>query len=233
MRHNSHPDCEEHQEIGCILDGESRKIYVFGGITDEVAAEFLVAIQALDRDEDKPITVIINSPGGLTEAGYVMYDAIKLTKNQVRLEGFGKVYSMAVMVFLAGDERYMSPQCELMVHDVYVETMGELSVQSAATLSNDLLDSNNKYQKLVAHYTGTPLKKIAEMCKEETYLDAKSAVKFGFADGILKSRKKHVVKSKRVEQGSSEVVGEEVLAMARRCLRNLRRVRNGKVRTTR
>lgn len=180
---------EQDQDSKCLLDEVGRRIYLFGAITEDKISQFMVFLGALDRT-DGVITVILNSCGGSIEAGYAAYDATRLAQNQVIIEGYGQIYSMATLVLQGGDKRLLSPQCEVMVHDVFVEAAGELTIKTAATLAKDIVKSNKHYQGIIAAHTKLPLKRLAKMCKKETYMTAQEAIDLGFADGYIPTRKK-------------------------------------------
>lgn len=191
-RRRTRVDEHDHEEVenhNVVVDEENRRIFLFGPLTDEKAANFLMVFQNLDA-KDGPINVALTSPGGSTHAGYVIYDAITLSRNPVIVEGYGKVFSMAVLVLQAGDVRLLSPQCEVMVHDIYVEAQGEITVKDAGKLAIDLVDDNKRYQRLVAKRIKMPLGKFGKMCAAETFLSAPEAIKFGFADKLLPIKKK-------------------------------------------
>lgn len=166
------------------VNPQDRRIYICGGINEPRAANFIVAFQSLDSTPGT-ITVVLNSPGGTIEAGYAIYDAISLAKNMVVIEGIGKVYSMAALVFQAGDLRLLTPQTEVMIHNIYIETSENFTLTDAAKLARDLGKSNKRYQKLMSRATGRTEQEIKKMCGDETYLSAQKAVRLGFADGMM------------------------------------------------
>lgn len=172
----------------CLVDPENRKIFLFGPLTEEKAANFLMAFQTLDVDPGV-ITVVLNSPGGSIDAGYTIYDVIRLSNNFVAIHGYGKVYSMAVAVLQAGDDRLLSPECLVMVHDIFAELQGDISVSDAVELAADLVASNKRYQKLVAKRIKMKRADFAKMCRDETYLPSSKAVQLGFADGVMEKNK--------------------------------------------
>ena len=177
-------DCCEEDDGSIVVDEENRKLYLFGVLNEIKAANFLMYFQRLDVT-DGDIKVILNSPGGSTHAGYTIYDVIMLSRNKVIVEVYGKCYSMAVAVLQAGDERLMSPYSELMVHGVYTDELGELTMKDAGTLRKELRAENDKYQELVAKRAGMPVAKLRKLCSKDTFMAAEKAVEQGFADRIL------------------------------------------------
>jgi ATP-dependent Clp protease protease subunit len=77
----------------------------------------------------------------------------------------------------------MSPVGYLMIHNPATQIMGEVSdlergIEMLGEVKEGII---NSYQKK----TGLSRTKIAKMMDAETYLNAKAAVKLGFADGVL------------------------------------------------
>ena len=70
-----------------------RKVFVEGEINAETACEFVKKIMLLNaEDSNKPIDVLINSPGGCINSGMLMYDVIQASKAKIRTYCIGRAY---------------------------------------------------------------------------------------------------------------------------------------------
>lgn len=59
----------------------SRKIFIEGEIDADTACDFVKKVMYLNgEDTQKPIDVLINSPGGEINSGMLMYDVIQSSK---------------------------------------------------------------------------------------------------------------------------------------------------------
>ena len=68
-----------------------RKVFIEGEITPESACEFIKKIMILnEEDSNKPIDVLINSPGGEINSGLMMYDVIQTSKAPIRMFCIGR-----------------------------------------------------------------------------------------------------------------------------------------------
>ena len=88
----------------------------------------LVALH-FDDDFKDWIQLIINSPGGYCDAGWALIDLMAWCKNPIRTIAMGEICSMATSIFIAGDDRMMSPNCSTMIHqfsDYGAGTYGDL-----------------------------------------------------------------------------------------------------------
>jgi ATP-dependent Clp protease, protease subunit len=176
----------DHEGMVQSLD---RGVVISGPITEDVAAQVLNFLTQLDQ-VDGQITIKLMSPGGDVVAGWAIYDAIRMCRNQVRIEGYGEVCSIATLIFMAGDERLMSPECRWMVHEGSVDFGGNIEVSVLRARVQEFEFLNNSYNRVMAERSGQSIKTFRRLTEKETYLDAKSCVKSGFAHGILRYPKR-------------------------------------------
>lgn len=136
----------------------------------------------LEADEG-PVTVWINSPGGNVFAAAEIYTMLKEYAGQVTVRIASIAASAASVVAMAGDVIEMSPTALLMIHDPSTIAIGNAKdmEQAIATL-NAVKDSIINAYHLK---TGLRISKISEMMENETWLDAKEALRLGFCDSIL------------------------------------------------
>ena len=74
---------------------KSRTVIVAGTINDKLAQRTVAHLLALAEDSDKPINMLISSPGGHVESGDMIHDVIKFIRPNVRTIGSGWVASAA------------------------------------------------------------------------------------------------------------------------------------------
>ena len=162
-----------------------RIILLEGEINSEVAASIVAQLRYLESESnEKPITMLIQSPGGEINAGYAIVDVMNNLKCPVHTVAMGMTASMAVTVFLNGKkgERTVYKHTELLVHQPLGGAQGQISdmernVKHGIKLKDQLA---KEYSKL----TGIELKKMVEMMDRDTILSSDEAVKLGFADKI-------------------------------------------------
>ena len=75
---------------------KSRTVLIFGEIDMRLAERVTAQITALASESDKPIRVIINSPGGHVESGDTIHDMIRFCGAQVKVIGTGWVASAVI-----------------------------------------------------------------------------------------------------------------------------------------
>lgn len=115
------------------IDIDSRTIYMgsviadvdgnSSGVDSFMAERVVKAIHLFDYvapEGDKPITVIMNNPGGDWYHGMGIFDAIQLCKNHVTIKVYGYAMSMGSIILQAGDQRVLTPNSRFMIHYGYM-----------------------------------------------------------------------------------------------------------------
>jgi ATP-dependent Clp endopeptidase proteolytic subunit ClpP len=177
--------------LGTGVDLDRRTIYIMGEINSDAAYRFIPAIKILDETEGD-IKIMMNSPGGEESSGYAIFDAIMLTKNQVIIEGYGQISSIASIIIQAGDKRYLSPGCELLIHNGSVGMDDEIKQDHIMDLADSIRRGNKRYHTILVDNSYLSLDEVQQLCKEEKYFSSKEAVEAGLVDGILAHVKKKV-----------------------------------------
>jgi ATP-dependent protease ClpP protease subunit len=165
-------------------DFENRALFLFGEIDALTAYRFIAGFKWLDRTPG-PIHILLSSPGGSTDPGIAIYEAIRTANNPTIVEGLGIVASAAVPVLLAGTVRFLNPSTRVMIHNISFNIEGTLSTPEATSISESAEHFNEWYHGLIAERTGAKPSTIEKWCSGETSFAADEAVKLGFADKVL------------------------------------------------
>ena len=165
-----------------------RKIYMIGAIEESTVAGLAPLLDAFDRDP-KPLDIVICSAGGSVEAGIAIYGMVRQVRSHVTMTGFGQVQSMASIIMQAADHRILEESCRFMIHDGTVESP-ETELQKHITRAKETEIVNNWCNNILVTRSRLSLKKITELSSRETYMSAAEAVKLGFADEVLKPRRR-------------------------------------------
>lgn len=166
---------------------DRRTLCIRGEITQESAFEFALTAAYLNSlSETEAITVYINSPGGDIDAGLLMYDVIQTSPAPIRLVTLGEAYSMAALIFSSGlHGRYLLPNSKLMLHEPLIDCPVGGNTSSIKTISDDMLATRDKINRLLAKHTGKPLKVIEKATNYDHFFTAEESVAFGLADEVI------------------------------------------------
>lgn len=172
--------------IGLSADFSRRHLYLIGEITPELLYRFLISFHMMDICRG-PITITLSSAGGNDSDGWAIYDTVQMANNDVTIVGLGTTQSIAALILQAGDRRLLTPQCRFMIHNGSLSLGHRDSIHAATVvaMSKEVQISIDRYHKALSDRSGCSMKEIRKFCRKETFFDAKSAVKNGFADGIL------------------------------------------------
>ena len=86
-------------------------VRLVGDIDEEVVSEVIEKLSRLSHNVGKVI-LLIDSDGGSLEEGFRLIDAIRILQNKqvtVRTVACGKIYSMGLFIYCAGNERTAYP----------------------------------------------------------------------------------------------------------------------------
>ena len=162
----------------------TRTLSVVGEVGDEMLSAFIPSFRQLDSKKGK-ITIVLSSDGGFMTAGFAVFDEIMRSKNDaIRIEGTGRIESMAVLILQAANERVLSPNCTLMIHNGSSGMPDATDPYMARSFINETIRLHKVYCEIISERTGLSYKKIRKLCQSETYLSAEKAVEMGFADRI-------------------------------------------------
>lgn len=101
------------------VDFRNRIYWISDDIDQYSITEAMRAIEIMTRTNKEPITIKVSSFGGDPYIAFGFYDYIKsLTDIHVTTECIGMAMSAGTIIFLAGDERKMTPNSTLMFHTV-------------------------------------------------------------------------------------------------------------------
>lgn len=167
-------------------DGEERTLYLEGAIADETwwgdeVTPKLFKDDLLSGSGD--ITVWINSPGGDVFAAAQIYNMLKEYSGKVTVKIDGIAASAASVVAMSGNQVLMSPVSCMMIHNPATIAIGDGDEMLRAKAMLDEVKESiiNAYEAK----SGQSRTAISHMMNDETWMNAKKAVKLHFADRIL------------------------------------------------
>mmetsp|Transcript_13751 Transcript_13751/g.16616 ORF Transcript_13751/g.16616 Transcript_13751/m.16616 type:complete len:234 (+) Transcript_13751:77-778(+) len=168
-----------------------RIICVHGEVTDHMAS--LVTAQMLFLEAEapkKPISMYVNSPGGLVTAGMAMYDTMQYVSCEVHTICMGQAASMGSLLLAGGEpgHRYSLPNSRIMLHQPSGGAQGMAS--DIEIQAKEILRTRERLNKLYVHHTGQPLDEIERVMDRDTFMDVDQAMEFGVIDVVLNSRSK-------------------------------------------
>ncbi len=165
---------------------KNRRVFLIGSIEGDMAENIISQLLYLDQDE-APIHMIINSPGGSVSDGLMIYDILQGMKSTVEMYCMGSAASMAALLFASGKEghRHMLPHAKTMIHEPLISHGVGGSATSISRISESILETKKIVNELLAKHTGKELDEIDEATAYDNYMNAQESIEFGLCDDIV------------------------------------------------
>ncbi len=163
------------------------RIIFLGEAIDDFVSNVVVAqllfLQSQKRDE--PITLYINSPGGVVSAGFAIYDTMQYLTCDVVTVCVGQAASMGAFLLAAGTKgkRFALPHSRIMIHQPMGGTQGQAS--DIEIQARELLRMKNELNRILAEKTGQPLDKVTRDAERDFYMSAEEACSYGVIDKVV------------------------------------------------
>ena len=167
---------------------KSRSIFIYGGITQELAQKVCTQLVALAAASDEDIRVYVNSPGGHVESGDSIHDMIKFIKPKVWIIGTGWVASAGALIYVSvpKERRLALPNTRFLLHQPSGGTRGMVS--DIEIQAREIVKMNERLNQIFADATGQPIERIAKDTDRDFWISAKDAVEYGLVGKIVTSQ---------------------------------------------
>eukprot|EP00188_Purpureofilum_apyrenoidigerum_P004269 Plantae.Rhodophyta-Purpureofilum_apyrenoidigerum.ctg4729.p1 GENE.Plantae.Rhodophyta-Purpureofilum_apyrenoidigerum.ctg4729~~Plantae.Rhodophyta-Purpureofilum_apyrenoidigerum.ctg4729.p1 ORF type:complete len:259 (-),score=45.40 Plantae.Rhodophyta-Purpureofilum_apyrenoidigerum.ctg4729:106-882(-) len=166
-----------------------RIIFLGQEIDDEIANQIIAVMLYLEsEDNDKPIYLYINSPGGSVIAGMAIFDTIQHIKSEVVTINVGLAASMASFLLAAGSKgkRFALPHSRVMIHQPMGGAQGQASdIQVEA---QQILRIRENLTNEYARMTGQTYEKLLRDMDRDNFMSAYDAREYGLVDQIIESK---------------------------------------------
>jgi len=166
-----------------------RIVFLTGQVEDGMASLITAQLLFLESENpSKPISMYINSPGGVVTAGMAIHDTMQYIKPRVSTVCIGQAASMGSFLLAAGEPgmRVALPNARIMIHQPSGGARGMAS--DIEIQAREILRIKKSMNDLYAKYTGQKLDKIEKAMDRDTFLEAEEAKKFGIVDKVFETR---------------------------------------------
>ena len=166
---------------------KSRTVLVFGEIDMRLAERVTAQITAFANENDKPIRIIINSPGGHVESGDTIHDMIRFVGPRVKMIGTGWVASAGAHIFLGAkkENRFCLPFTRFLLHQPLGGVRGQAS--DITIEAEEILKMRERLNREIAAETGQSFEKVVADTERNYWLGAEEAKAYGLVSRIVQS----------------------------------------------
>ena len=169
------------------LNQDSRVLVINGEITDELCTQTCIALLQLEsEDAEADITIMLNSPGGSVQAGFMLIDTMRILKCDVEVICMGLAASMGAMVLMSGSKgkRQALPHARIMLH----QPLGGAPLQQVADFeitAREMSRTKKEIYDFICSCTGKSYSQVSEDCDRNFWMTAQEAVDYGIIDSVV------------------------------------------------
>ena len=144
--------------------------------------------QAGETNSFETLILEISSQGGCVEEGLkimVWLDLLSQGGKEIITVVSANAYSIASLIMLAADKRYISKHGEVMVHNPMVPFLEYANANELEKHAIELRNLESMLQQLYVNFANISIEEIKGLMDQETYLSPDEAVLKGFADEVI------------------------------------------------
>lgn len=171
---------------------EKRRIIISSSIDAKVADRIMKQLLIMDdNNNEKNITVYINSPGGDVFSGFAIYDMMQFIESPVITLVTGFAASMGSIIMLAAEKgnRFALPNSKVLIHQPLIPGVFQGRATEIEIQAKEIDQTKQRIIDLYAKETGKNKDQIAKDIDNDYWLTAEEACEYGLIDKIIKNVK--------------------------------------------
>lgn len=175
---------------------KERIVFLTGQVEDHMATLVVAQLLFLESENpDKPISMYINSPGGVVTAGLSIYDTMQYIKPDVHTVCMGQAASMGSLLLAAGAKRYALPNARIMIHQPSGGFRGQAT--DIEIHAKEILALRHRLNEIYVKHTGQKLSTVEKAMERDNFMPPEKAKEFGLIDEIVENRTDIETKDKK------------------------------------
>ncbi len=184
---NHFPKVQDRIEASLL---KARRLFLSGAVDEESARDLIEKLWYLELENPKkPILLVINSPGGSVDAGWAIWDQIKMITSPVKTLITGLAASMGSVLSLvaAKGQRFATPNARIMIHQPMIGGVIRGQATDLEIHAKEILKTKAQLIDLYVKQTGKSRDVIEDAIDRDKWFSAQEALDFGLLDGIVES----------------------------------------------
>jgi|SRR5579862_1536378 len=165
---------------------KERIIFIGSAIDQNTANTVCAQLILLEaEDQERDISLYINSPGGSVTDGLAIYDTMQYVGPDVSTICVGLAASMGQFLLCAGapGKRFALPHSRILMH----QPSGAMQGQAAdiAIQAEQIVYLKRMMAERIAYHTGQPVERIEADSDRDRWFTAEEAREYGFIDYVI------------------------------------------------
>lgn len=167
---------------------KTRQILLTGEIDKDLSEKIIRQLLIMEAENDSPIYLYIDSPGGDADAGFAIFDMVRFVKAPVYIIGMGLVASAAALVLLAvpKERRIGLTNSHYLIHQPLSGIKGvatEIEIHA-----QEIIKMRARINQVISSQCSQPLEKVEKDTDRDFWLDGTEAVEYGLISRIITNR---------------------------------------------
>lgn len=186
------PEAKKEESASGLMEKalfDARTILLTGEINDKAARAVSAQLLAYAAVSDKPILLVLSSPGGHVESGDMIHDMIKFVRAPVKILGTGWCASAGALIYSAGEKanRFCLPNTRFLLHEPRGGVGGQAS--DVEIQAREIIKMRERLNRIFAEATGQPIERIRQDTDRDYWMSAQEALAYGLVGKIVTSHK--------------------------------------------
>ena len=169
---------------------EQRKIIISGAINQKIAEKIIKLLFLLDGiDSEKPIVIIINSPGGDVFSGFAIFDIMRAIHAPVITLCAGFAASMGSIIMLGAKKgkRFATKNSKILIHQPLIAGVFEGRATDIEIQAEEIQETKERIINLYVKETGQSRDKVAKDIDADYWMTAEKAIEYGLIDKVVEA----------------------------------------------
>lgn len=169
---------------------KARRIFLSDQIDQDSASSVIRKLWYLElTDPGKPITLVINSPGGSVDSGFAIWDQVKLISSPVTTLVSGLAASMGSIISLcaAKGRRFATPKSRIMIHQPRLSGVIQGQATDLEIQAKEMVKTREAIVHVYMDATGKSYEEIDRAIDRDSWMSAEEAKEFGLIDKVISS----------------------------------------------
>ena len=169
-----------------------RILFIHDWIDDDIATDIVATLLLKDHEDDeKKITLFINSPGGDIRNVFMIYDVMAIVKAPIETVCIGAAMDEAALLLAGGRKgmRLATKNAIISVSQLVNNWHMHTNMTDAKNLMEQFKVDNDRLLEILSKATGKSVKQVREDFDRRTFFTAAKAMKYGLIDKIVAPNK--------------------------------------------
>ncbi len=169
---------------------QARRIFFSDAVDDKSANDVIRKLWYLElQNPGAPILFVINSPGGSVDAGFAIWDQVKMIRSPVTTLITGLAASMGSVLSLCASpgRRFATPRSRIMIHQPRIMGVVQGQATDLEIQAKEILKTRKMLVDTYIAATGKDQRTVEKAIDRDTWMSAHEALEFGLLDAVVES----------------------------------------------